>query len=212
MLGPSRVTNLSRSDQINQLTQGYGQTAVDLTAEGWSPYLLVLKFRHLGGQRDAVIAQMHREAERAHRWLSERVWRNANAPSRRAWRPYWLLIADLPVAKRAKVSVRSLLPNEGLHLQGVAMMPPCGRLREPLDEHLARDGSRYCPGGGPLVSLYAKPITSELPYTHTYNFKMLAHGRADVDDILVLPLSGAELDSQPRPAREPWRHPVLARD
>jgi hypothetical protein len=40
----------SRSNQIHQLIGGYGQIAVDLTAEGWLPYLLVLKFRHLGGR------------------------------------------------------------------------------------------------------------------------------------------------------------------
>lgn len=215
MPSPTPLANLSRGDQINQLTGGYGQIAVDLVAEGWSPYLLVVKFRHLGGRRDAVLAQMHREAERAHRWLCERVWRKANIPSRRALRPVWILAPDYPVAKSAKVSagseLRSLLPNDGLHLQGIAVMPPGGRLREPLDEHLGPRGARYCPRGGPLVSLTAAPITSDLPYVHAYNFKALARGRACFDDVLILPGSSAELNSRPRPAADPWRHPVLVR-
>ncbi|KMO11417.1 hypothetical protein [Methylobacterium indicum] len=210
---PSSLPTLSRSDQINQLTHGYGQLAVDLVAEGWAPYLLVLKFRHLGGRRDTVLAQMQHDAERAHRWLCERVWRNANAPSRRPWRPCWILAPDYPVAKRAKVSVRSLVPNDGLHLQGVAVMPPCGRLCEPLDEHLGESGARYCPRGGPLTSITATPIVAgDVAYVNTYNFKALPRGRASFDDILVLPPSSAELDSKPRPATDPWRDPIFERN
>ncbi|MFC6048182.1 hypothetical protein ACFPYM_10095, partial [Methylobacterium hispanicum] len=62
------------------------------------------------------------------------------------------------------------------------------------------------------VSLTATPIVSDLDYVHAYNFKALARGRTDFDDILTLPPSSAELDSKPRPATEPWRHPVLVRD
>ncbi|GJE64376.1 hypothetical protein LNAOJCKE_1580 [Methylorubrum aminovorans] len=35
---PPFTDGLSRSDQINQLTGGYGQIAAELVAEGWSPY------------------------------------------------------------------------------------------------------------------------------------------------------------------------------
>ncbi|BAQ44687.1 hypothetical protein Maq22A_c06715 [Methylobacterium aquaticum] len=213
MPSPSPLSPLSRSDQINQLIGGYGYIAMELVAEGWTPYLLVLKFQHLGGRRDTVLAQMKREAERAHGWLCERVWRNAKAPSRRPWMPCWILVPDFPVAKRAKVRLRELVPNDGLHLQGVAVMPPGGRLREPLDEHLGERGARYCPRGGPLTSITATPIVAgDVAYVNTYNFKAVPRGRASFDDVLVLPLSSAELDSKPRRAADPWRHPVFVRD
>lgn len=158
---------------------------------------------------------MQREAERAHRWLCERVWRNWRAPSRRPWLPCWILAPDFPVAKRAKISSRSaqrdLVPNEGLHLQGVAVMPPGSRLREPLDEHLGPAGARYCPRGGPLTSITATPITGDLAYVHRYNFKALVRGQASFDEVLTLPPSSAELDSKPKPARDPWRTPILLR-
>lgn len=76
------------------------------------------------GRRATVVAQMKREATRAHGWLCERVWRNAKAPSRRPLTPRWILVPDVPVAKRAKVRLRELLPNDGLHLQGIVVMPP----------------------------------------------------------------------------------------
>ncbi len=213
MPSPSPLPPLSRSNQINQLTGGYGQIAVDLVAEGWSPYLLVLKFRHLGGRRDSVLAQMKREAERAHRWLCERVWRNANALSRRPLTPRWILVPDVPVAKRAKVRLRELVPNDGLHLQGVAVMPPGSRLREPLDEHLGERGARYCPRGGPLTSITATPIAAgDVAYVNEYNFKAVPRGRAGFDDVILLHPSSAELDSKPRRASDPWRHPVFVPD
>jgi hypothetical protein len=199
----------SRSNQIHQLTGGYGQIAIYLAAEGWLPYLLVLKFRHLGGRRSSVIAQMHREAERAYDWILSRVWKHPYAAGRQALLPRWILAPDVPVAKRAKVSVCSDVPNGGLHLQGVAVMPPGSRMREGLDEHLAREGARYCPQGGPLLSVHATPITSDLAYVHEYNFKALQRGRATDDEILVLPHASGERRSQPRPATEPWQHRVF---
>ncbi|GJE57742.1 hypothetical protein [Methylobacterium thuringiense] len=203
--------SLSRSNQIHQLTGGYGQIAIDLTAEGWSPYLLVLKFRHLGGRRDNVMAQMHREAARAYDWILSRVWKHPHAASVRALRPRWILAPDVPVAKREKVGVRSDLPNGGLHLQGVAVMPPNSRLREGLDVHLTQEGGRYCPTGGPLLSLHATLIASDLDYVHTYNFKTLKRGRANFDDILLLPRSSAELQCQPQTASDPWQPLVVDR-
>lgn len=202
----------SRSNQIHQLTGGYGQIAVDLAAAGWSPYLLVLKYRHLGGRRANVIAHMRREAGRAYEWILSRVWKHPYAAGRQALLPRWILAPDMPVAKREKVSLRSPLPNDGLHLQGVAVLPPGSRMREGLDVHLAREGGRYCPQGGPLISLHATPITSNLGYVHEYNFKALQRGRANVDDILILPSSASERRSQPRPAADPWRPLVLDRD
>lgn len=218
---PLLLPDLSRADQINQYTAGYGAIAQNLVAEGWSPYLLVLKFHHLGGRRDAVLGQMHGAATRAHAQLCNWMWRNYRAPSRHALLPRWILVPDYPVVKATKLSARSALredvPNGGLHLQGVAVLPPHSRLKEPLDEHFAAAKARYCPRGGPLRSLTATLITSNVPYVNDYNFKALPRGRASLDEVLLLPPSSAELgrltnpDSRPHPAREPWRQPVFAR-
>jgi hypothetical protein len=211
MQGNVPQEGLSRSNQIHQLTGGYGQIAVDLAAEGWSPYLLVLKYRHLGGRRSSVIAQMHREAERAYDWILTRVWKHPYAAGRRALLPRWILAPDEPVAKVEKVSVRSDLPNGGLHMQGVVVMPPGSRMREGLDVHLAREGARYYPRGAPLISLHATPITSDLAYVHRYNFKASQRSRATEDEILLLPNSVGERSFHPRRAAEPWQPLVLDR-
>ena len=220
-LAPLLRPDLSRADQINQYTAGYGVMAQDLVAAGWSPFLLVLKFQHLGGRRDAVLDQMRQAAEGAYAQLCHRLWRSYRAPSRQALLPRWILVPDYPVVKAAKLSARSALredlPNGGLHLQGVAVLPPHSRLKEPLDRHFAAAKARYCPRGGPLRSLSATPITDDLPYVNRYNFKALLRGRASFDEVLLLPPSSAELgrpahlDSLPHPAREPWRPPVLVR-
>ena len=218
---PLLLPDLSRADQINQITKGYGRIALDHVEAGWSPFLLVLKFHHLGGRRNAVLDQMHRAAEGAYAQLCHRLWRNYRAPSRYPLLPVWILVPDYPVGKTAKLSARSALredlPNGGLHLQGVAVLPPHSRLAEPLDAHFAAAKARYCPRGGPLHSVTATPITDDLPYVNRYNFKALPRGRASFDEVLLLPPSSVELgraahpDSRPHPAREPWQPPVFAR-
>jgi hypothetical protein len=55
-------------------------------------------------------------------------------------------------------------------------------------------------------------VAGDVAYVNTYNFKALPRGRASFDDILVLPLSSAELDSKPRPATDPWRDPIFERN
>jgi hypothetical protein len=137
------------------------------------------------------------------------VWKHPHAAGRWALLPRWILAPDVPVAKREKVSVRSLLPNGGLHMQGVAVMPPGSRMREGLDEHLAREGARYCPRDAPLISLHATPITSDLAYVHEYNFKALQRGRASEDDVLLLPVSTSERSRPPLRAADPWRPLML---
>lgn len=212
MSQPLLLANLSLGDQIHQLTDGYGQLVIDRVADGWSPYLLVLKFRHLGHcrHRASVIAQMHHAAEGVYAQLLFRVWKHPRARSVRDLRPVWVLVADVPGSGSRRQPVRDLLPNDGLHLQGVAVMPPGGRLRESLDEHLAQMGDRYCPHGGPLVALHATPITSSVAYVNSYNFKSLRRGRADLDDVLILPRPASDLDSRPRRATDPWRPLVRA--
>ena len=210
MTKPLLIANLSRSDQIAQYTRGYGRIAQDLLDQGWSPFLLVLKFRHLGGRRTTMLAQIQAAAERAYAQVLTRVWRHPRVASVRDLRPVWILVPDVPVPKSEKVHLRELIPNDGVHLQGVAMMPPGGRLRVPLDVHLAQAGNRYCPPDSPLTSIHATPITSDLPYVNRYNFKGVFRGRASADDVLLLPRSSAELDSRPHPAAEPWRPLVRA--
>jgi hypothetical protein len=204
--------SLSRSNQIRGVIGGYAELVLDRMAAGWTPYLLVLKFRQLGGRRDAVVAQMHHAAEGAYTQLLFRVWKHPRAQSVRALRPIWVLCADVPGLGSRKRPLRELIPNDGLHMQGIALMPPGGRLREPLDEHLAREGPRYCPPGAPLVALHATPIVSRAAYVNSYNFKSLARSHASFDDVLVLPVPSADLDSGPRRAVEPWRPLVLNRD
>ena len=208
---PPFLNGMSRSNLINQLTQGYGAMAAERVEVGWLPYLLVLKYRHLGGRPCTALTRMQREAKRVYATLLTRVWRNPHAEAYRSRLPLWILVPDFPVSKREKVSLRSLLPNDGLHLQGVAVMPPGSRLREGLDHRFARYGERYCPPGSILEAVHATFIESNLDYVNEYNMKALRNGRASFDDVLLLPRSDDEMRYVPRRATEPWRPPVLDR-
>lgn len=118
MTQPLLLANLSRSEQIHQLTGGYGQLVIDRVADGWSPYLFVLKLRHLGHhrRRASVIAQMHHASEGAYTRLLFRAWKHRRARS----------IGKTPHAKAFSVSTK---PGQSHSATGG---PACCSFRMPM--------------------------------------------------------------------------------
>ncbi|TXM97740.1 hypothetical protein FV242_30775 [Methylobacterium sp. WL64] len=189
--------------------QGYSDMVAVKIEEGYTPYIISLLYKPLRVPQDWVRGEMERGITEAYKTLLLRVARKPRSPAHRHRLPEWVLVPDWPVAKRAKASLLEVTLNNGLHYQGLALIPPRSRLREPLDEHLATHQALYT--RGPVERIHAEPVTHDHRRVVFYLFKSLQRRRADLDSVIILPRPISELEAQPRPATDPWRHPVLIR-
>lgn len=194
---------------IDAVIQGYSSMITRKIEEGYTPYILSLLYKPLRGPRDRVLGEMERGIMEAYKTLLLRVARKPRSPAHRDRLPAWILVPDWPVAKRAKVGLREVLLNNGLHYQGLALIPPRGRLREGLDEHFQLRQALYT--RGPVARIHAEPITETPGRAVRYLFKSLQRRRADFDSVIILPRPISELEAPMRPAADPWRPPVFTR-
>src|SRR5215212_5495706 len=61
--------------------------------------------------------------------------------------------------KKVKKALRDVAVNDGLHMSGVALIPPGSRLRQRLDHHLRDNKRLYLQPDSPLCRIHAEPIT-----------------------------------------------------
>ena len=121
--------------------------------------------------------------------------------------PLWILVPDLPVPKHSKQPLRDLQVNGGMHLHGMAAIPPNTRLNARLDLHFEIDQNRYVKPGFPLSRIHAKAVTERLEYTAEYAFRSIKRGNFDFADVLILPHDESEMsDKKWAPSRCPIRH------
>lgn len=193
---------------INTVIGGYCSMLTMKIEEGYTPYILSLMYKPLRGPLDWVLGEMEGGITQAYKTLLLRVARKPRSPAHRHRLPEWILIPDWPVPKRARASPREVSLNNGLHYQGLALIPPRSRLREPLDEHFETHQALYT--WGPVERIHAEPITHDHRRVVLYLFKSLQRRRADFDSIIMLPKAISELEAPPKPVAEPYRHPFRA--
>jgi hypothetical protein len=107
--------------------------------------------------------------------------------------PRLWLIPDRPVAKRngKKHGCDFLTRNDnGLHFNGPMLIPPKSRFRGCPIEHIEANQSKYARHG--IERIHVKPVY-DIPEIVDYSFKTIKWGRADLDEILILPVSPNEL-------------------
>jgi len=183
--------------QRKQIVAGYDTLVRHIIAhESAEPYYVSFMFNRLPGRQSARIQQMWKEVTRFHDILKRNVVRKPNAPGWRALIPFLLGAPDLPVWKRAKVSVRKLQVNDGLHFNAVVLLPPriphgevgrlkyerVSRLRVPLHEHVEKERCQYLTER--LYRIHVTPIKEGAMVDYT--LKTFKNGRTSYDDILLL--------------------------
>lgn len=193
---------LNEHDDLNHavardLLAGYSTMVQRRVDAGWRAYLVTMTFLRLPGGRDVVLAQMIDEAERFYRRFVTRVVRR---PRGAAELPVFLVAPDTPVGKSDK-PLREVSINDGLHLHGLLVVPPCSRLRIPADEHVRTMQSFYLSGseeGTPrrLAAVDMRPIAEGVDLVVAYALKGVARRRFGPDDVLVLPRAPSELESK----------------
>jgi hypothetical protein len=129
---------------------------------------------------------MRREVERVYCQMLTRIVRAPKSLSQKGRLPIWIISPDYPVYKHEKKALRDVAVNDGLHMSGVALIPPGSRLRQRLDHHLRDNKRLYLQPDSPLCRIHAEPITETPEQVADYSLKSVKRSRTSIDDILVL--------------------------
>lgn len=167
--------------------QAWGTWVKEHMSKGWEGYIITFMFDHIPGRAASQIEQMEKEVVRVYRTLLTRVVRRPQQRCERDRLPRWIVVPDFPVPKHAKISLQDVTLNGGLHMQGIALLPPASRLTEVLDQHFTAHQALYVRSGFPLCRLHAKPILQTPGIATEYVLKSIRRGRVSDDQILLLP-------------------------
>lgn len=176
-----------------EIVTHWGRYIENQVNDGWTPYLLTFQYRQIGGSRRRMIDEMSKEVERVYATLLTRVVRRPASPHSLGKHPVWIVCPDYPVWKREKQLVRDVTVNDGIHFQGIGLMPPKSRLAQPLDEHFDENAAFYVRGKLPLIRAHAKPITESIGRATDYTMKAFKTGRVSHDEMLILPRALSEI-------------------
>jgi hypothetical protein len=160
-------------------------------------YFVNFMFNQLPGGREAKLQQMRRQVERFHGLLTRHIVRKPESKNWRRLRPVLIVAPDLPVPKREKMSLERLGANDGLHINGILLVPPRrrrakrvgvvskrkqSRLRVSVKKHLREKEQLFV-----NESLARVHVTKIARGTMAdYMFKTVKNGLADWDDVLIL--------------------------
>ena len=116
------ITPNMTSSMIKEIiATGYYHMVKERLEEGWQGYLITFMFKGIRGARQGVIRQMQREVERVYATVLTRVLRPSPNKSIAAY-PLWIVCPDFPVPKHAKMDLKEVTVNDGLHYRG---LPSC---------------------------------------------------------------------------------------
>jgi hypothetical protein len=185
-------------DMRAQIVQGYDQTIWSYVLRGMIPNYVNFMFRPLPGREEVRKEIMTAAVERVHKTLTQHVVRKSERENWTHLRPIFIGCHDRPVWKHEKELGRAYLPNDGLHFNVMALMPPKNplppgmdqhalmpkqsRLRVSLADHIAEKPNLY--QKDPLYRIHVTEITTGT--MADYMLKTFKHGYASSDDILIL--------------------------
>jgi len=155
--------------------------------EGWTPFLLTLMFRHIGGSEAHRYAVMRDETKRAYSIHAKRVGRHFRSEESRAKMSRWFMLPDFPIFKYEKQSLKASSINDGQHNQGIKLLHPENRLKKSPTYEFRDECHRYIWPDRPLKIIDAKLIDKTPHRAVDYICKALKTGRADRDQLFILP-------------------------
>jgi hypothetical protein len=162
-------------------------------ANGWNGYFLNFMFHQLSGNQAAVKCQMKDEVERFYAKIITRIIRNPRSSMASGKLPIFIGCPDLPVWKHEKVSLSKVTINDGLHFNGIFLLPAISRLKTGFRTHMHEHKRFYADGKRGLRRIQVERIRQAPGYVADYALKALKHGRISYDDLLILPKHSSEL-------------------
>ena len=118
-----------------ELTMAYDELIQRNLKKGWTLHYINFMFDHIRGNQNAKIDQMKSCVTSFHRKLTQHIVRKPESAAWKHLRPVFLGAPDLPVWKRIKVDSPLHQVNDGLHFNGILIMPPKNRFKAGRDQH-----------------------------------------------------------------------------
>jgi hypothetical protein len=178
-----------------QLEAAYTEMCLDRLDLGFEPVLITLMFNPLPGSQATVARTMEQVIEKMYGDVVRNMFRH---PGRKDLLelPLWIACPDYPVNKSNKMTIRETTVNSGMHTHIPAMVPTGTRLELPFNLWLEENKHLYCGPGKAVARIHVLRIYETPEDAFRYAFKSLGRGRANSDDVLVLPRTHSEMQSR----------------
>lgn len=162
---------------------------------GYRPYFLTFMFDQLNGNRQSILAQMHRQLEQFNTKLITRVHRSPNSKGANDNLPILIGFADLPaIFKNTRSPLVDVVTNGGLHFHAILLMPKKSRIKGSFIDHYEKNKHIYV-GDGPLNRIHILKIERKPGRTVQYTFKAFKWNRISWDEgFMLFPKSASETD------------------
>lgn len=179
--------------QLGSLIGAYAEMVQVRWDNGWTPYLLSIKFDEISGGPVKRKAVMEEEIHELFVFILCHTHKRPHGKPADDL-PLMIAIPDDPVFKRNKDMLRNIAINDGLHYHAILVIPPWSRMSKPLEDALFERANRR--KNSCMLLPHVEPITHATDFVTDYAFKGLKSGRNSGDDLLVFPYSRSELPSR----------------
>ena len=161
------------------------EKTVETINEG-DAHFVTFMYHPLPGTQTNKIERMGQDIERIYNRLLTRCVRNPRSELYRDKRPILFASPDLPVYKRNKDSMESIIINDGLHMHAIIIMRPGTRLKETLVDHFFKNDEGYRSNTW-IRTIHVLPIDKTPEKVSAYALKAI---RRHFDESAVICLPG----------------------
>ena len=172
------------------------EKTVETINEG-DAHFVTFMYHPLPGTQTNKIERMGQDIERIYNRLLTRCVRNPRSELYRDKRPILFASPDLPVYKRNKDSMESIIINDGLHMHGIVVANRRARIPDMLDDYFQVEKYMKKFQTTKLRHFDVQRITHRPEYVADYGLKGLKRPTFSEDDVLVLPRVFKQPDRNP---------------
>jgi hypothetical protein len=190
---------MTNSDYINATTlkalnADYTGWLEQHIASGYEPFYINFMFHPIHGPPSQVLHLMKTAiCDGFYATFCTRFARNPLSKSQQKNLPRLILAPDRPVYKRNKLSLNDVTINQGLHYNGLLLIPPVSRCPDSAADLIAKNHDHYRKDG--IDRIDVTPIDRNPGRIVDYTFKTVNRLKASWDDMIVLPRTIDEMTS-----------------
>jgi hypothetical protein len=164
--------------------------------QGWQGHLMTFMFNQLRGGVSQMNHQMQNQIENVYASLITRLHRRPHAYG--VTHPILIGCPDFPVPKFEKKPLPEIITNDGLHYNGLLLVPPGpSRMKVSIQQHFTDNQSHYL-RDQILNRIDVRPINYDVDHITDYALKGMKSNRLPGNEtLLILPKTSREISARP---------------